>query len=110
VAKFHVGLARRRRGGAFERKVSSSLKPKRATVGAVLLPQFAANGGWATEIDILNAGSASLAVRVDLFKPDGTALTATLNGQSGSSLTNITIPAGGVVTLSPRDSNGDSRF
>jgi hypothetical protein len=78
--------------------------------GAVLLPQFAANGGWATEIVIANTGTSSMTVRVDLFKTDGTALTATLNGQSASSFTNITIPVGGVTTLAPRDTNGDSRF
>ena len=78
--------------------------------GAVLLPQFAANGGWATEIVIANTGTSSITVRLDLFKGDGTALVAKLNGQSGNSFTNITIPAGGVTSLAPRDSNGESRF
>lgn len=78
--------------------------------GAVLLPQFAAGGGWATEIVIANAGTSAETVRVDLFKPDGTPLTAKLNGESKSSFTDITIPAGGVTTLAPRDSDGDSRF
>src|SRR6185436_1667384 len=52
--------------------------------GAILLPQFAAGGGWATELVLANTGSAALTVRVDLFKQDGTALTATLNGQTAS--------------------------
>jgi hypothetical protein len=47
---------------------------------------------------------------VDLFKPDGTPLSATLNRQTAISFTDLTIPAGGVLTLSPRDNNGDSRF
>jgi len=78
--------------------------------GAVLLPQFAANGGWATQIVIVNSGASSATVRVDLFKPDGTPLTASLNNQTASSFTNISIPAGGVATLAPRDSRGDDDF
>jgi hypothetical protein len=76
----------------------------------VLLPQFAAGGGWASEINITNTGTLPLTVRVDLFKQDGTPLTTRLNGQSGSSFVNLAVPAGGVVILSPRDANGDSRF
>jgi hypothetical protein len=78
--------------------------------GAVLLPQFAAGGGWATELVLMNSGTSSLNVRVDLFKSDGTPLTASLNGQTGSSFTNLTIPAGGVLALAPRDRNGDDDF
>jgi chitodextrinase len=78
--------------------------------GAVLLPQFAAGGGWATELVLLNTGTSSLTVRVDLFRPDGTPLTAALNHQTGSSFTNLTIPAGGILTLAPRDRNGDDDF
>lgn len=78
--------------------------------GAILLPQFAAGGGWSTELVIANTGTTSMTVRVDLFKGDGTPLSTTLNGQTGSSFTNLTIPAGGVLTLAPRDSNGDDDF
>jgi hypothetical protein len=78
--------------------------------GAVLLPQFAAGGGWATEIVIGNTSGSSMTVRLDLFKSDGTPLTAKLNGESKSSFTGLTIAPGGVVILSPRDTNGDSRF
>jgi hypothetical protein len=78
--------------------------------GAVLLPQFAAGGGWATELVLSNTGTTALSVRVDLFKQDGTPLTTSLNGQTASSFTNITIPAGGVVVLAPRDMDGDDDF
>jgi hypothetical protein len=78
--------------------------------GAVLLPQFAADGGWATELALTNVSTSSLKVRVDLFKQDGTPLSATLNGQTASSFTNLMIPAGGVLVLVPRDSNGDDDF
>ena len=70
----------------------------------------AAGGGWATEIVAGNAGTSSLTVRVDLFKDDGTPFTTTLDGRRASSFTNLTIPAGGVLTLAPRDRNGDDDF
>jgi hypothetical protein len=78
--------------------------------GAVLVPQFAAGGGWATEIVIGNTGAGSLTVRVDLFKDDGTPLTTTLNGLRASSFMNLTIPPSGVLALAPRDRNGDDDF
>lgn len=78
--------------------------------GAVLLPQFAAGGGWATELVLVNSNTGPMTVRVDLFKQDGTALTTSLNGTKGSSFTGINIPAGGVVILAPRDRDGDDDF
>jgi hypothetical protein len=78
--------------------------------GSVLLPQFAANGGWATELVLINSGTSGLTVRVDLFKQDGTPLSTALNGQTNSSFTNISIPAGGVVVLAPRNGKGDDDF
>jgi len=78
--------------------------------GAVLLPQFVVGGGWATEIVMVNTGTVNLTVRVDLFNGNGSPLSATLNGQTASSFTNLSIPAGGVLTLAPRDQNGDDDF
>jgi hypothetical protein len=77
---------------------------------AVILAQFAAGGGWASEIILANFGLAPLTVRVDLFASDGTPLTTTLNGQTGSSFQGITIPVGGVATLAPLNQDGDSDF
>jgi hypothetical protein len=74
---------------------------------AVILPQFATGGGWATEIILANTGTSALTVRVDLFGQDGLPLVATLNGQTGSSFANITIPAGGVIVL---ESEGNDDF
>jgi hypothetical protein len=79
-------------------------------LGAVLLPQFAAGGRWATEIVITNTNTTTSTVRVDLFKQDGTPLTTGLNGQTASSFTNLTIPAGGVLVLAPRNRIGDDDF
>ena len=39
---------------------------------AVLLPQFAAGGGWTTEVVLVNTATTSITARVDLFKADGT--------------------------------------
>jgi len=63
-----------------------------------------------TEVVIANTGTNSVTVRVDLFTQDGTPLTAALNGQTASSFTNLVIPAGGVLTMAPRNTNGDSDF
>jgi hypothetical protein len=78
--------------------------------GAILLPEFAAGGGWATELVLVNSGSGPMWVRVDLFKEDGTPLTTSLNGHSASSFTGIIIPAGGVMVLAPRNPLGDDDF
>jgi len=78
--------------------------------GAILLPQFAAGGGWVTELVLANTGPTNLTVRVDLFNADGTPLSAALNGQTANSFTNVVIPAGGVVVLAPRNTNVDDDF
>ncbi len=77
---------------------------------AVILPQFATGGGWATEIVIANSGSTELVVRVDLFAQNGGPLTATLNGQSKSTFDDVHVPAGGVVVLAPRVNGDDDEF
>lgn len=77
---------------------------------AVLLPHFASGGGWASEIVIANTGSASITVRVDLFKQDGSAYSVKLDGETKSSFTDIAIPAGGVHVLTQQDNNGNSPF
>jgi hypothetical protein len=76
---------------------------------SVLLPQFVSGGGWVSQIVVGNNGTTSLSVRVDLFKEDGTHLSAQLNGTTASTF-NLTIPGGGVATLAPRNSLGDDDF
>ena len=78
--------------------------------GAVLLPQFAVGGGWASEIVMENTATGSQTVRVDLFNSAGTPLVTSLNNQTSSSFTNLIIPAGGVLVLAPRNTTGDSVF
>jgi hypothetical protein len=77
--------------------------------GAVLLPQFAAGGGWATELVIVNGTTSELDARVDLFKQDGTPLTTALNGTTASTF-NVIIKPNGVFVLAPRDNDGDDDF
>jgi hypothetical protein len=89
-----------------------TIKPNVGGAGAILLPDFVSGGGYATELIMMNTNATgSLTVRVDLFKADGTPMTATLNGTTASSFTTLApIPAGGVLTLAPRDKNGDDDF
>lgn len=112
-----VGL--RFRGVNFSTLPATILAPRspvpviRAGVGgpaAVILAHFAAGGGWASEIVLANTSTSALTVRVDLIGSDGLPLVAELNGQSNSSFVNIPIPAGGVVILAPRNSEGDDDF
>jgi len=76
----------------------------------VLLPQFAANDLWASEIIVMNNSPVPLTVRIDLFKQDGTPLVTTLNHQTGSSFQNLVITPGGIIRFAPRDANVDSDF
>lgn len=77
---------------------------------ALILSHFVAGGGWESQIVMRNSSSSAMTVRVDLFRQDGTPLTARLNRTSGSSFISLTVPANGVLVLSPRDANGDDRF
>jgi hypothetical protein len=78
--------------------------------GASLLPVFAVDGHWATELVIVNNNTSAVTVRIDLYNEDGSPLTTALNGQTASSITNVVIPARGMVVYAPRDRNGDDDF
>jgi hypothetical protein len=67
--------------------------------GSVLLAQFAAGLGWASEIIISNTGSSAFTARIDFFRQDGTPMVVTMNGQRNSTFTNVPVPAGGVVVF-----------
>jgi len=77
---------------------------------AVLMPQFASDGRWASETIVVNNGTFPLTVRIDLFKQDGTPLTTILNHQAGSSFQNLVIAPGGIIMFSPRNALGYSDF
>jgi hypothetical protein len=72
--------------------------------GAVIFPQFVAGGGWSSDIVLMNSSATTLAVRIDLFRADGTPLTTRFNGTSGSSLPKVSVPAEGAM----RETNDDN--
>jgi hypothetical protein len=76
---------------------------------AVVLPQFAMSGGWATQIALLNKSGTAASGRVDVFDPSGSPMAVQLNGLTQSTF-QYSIPAGGTVVLAPRDANGQSPF
>jgi hypothetical protein len=59
---------------------------------------------------IMNNQAQAMTVRIDLFHSNGTPMVTTLNHQTASSFTNLTIPPGAILMFSPRDVNGDSDF
>jgi hypothetical protein len=71
--------------------------------GSLLLPQFVMGGGWASGIVIANVSNTPQSVRVDFFTSNGFPLSAVLGLLTGSTFSNITIPAGGAVDLGPQD-------
>jgi hypothetical protein len=75
--------------------------------GSIIFPQFAAGGGWATEISLVNSGTSAVTGRIDFFNPDGSPAPLKLNGSLKSTFT-YSIPAGGTLILAPRDLNGQS--
>ncbi len=86
--------------------------PRRGSVGganAVIFPQIAMSGGWATTFGLVNTGGNAISGRIDLFDNSGNAMTVTLNGLTGSTF-NYSIPAHGTFTLAPRDPSGQSPF
>lgn len=70
--------------------------------GGFILPQFAAGGGWNSEIVIVNKGSDTCTVRVDLFSQNGTPLFVTMNGVFKSSF-EVVVHAGGTAVLSSQN-------
>jgi len=74
---------------------------------ALLIPQFAIAGGWATQIALVNNTNATIVGRIDIFDASGSPLAAGLNGETRSTYT-YSIPVGGTFVLAPRDSNGQS--
>jgi hypothetical protein len=86
--------------------------PQPGTIGsalALIVPQFAISGGWATQIALVNNAGSTIVGRVDFFDIDGNPMPVPLNGDTRSTFT-YQIPIGGTFVLAPRDSNGQSPF
>jgi hypothetical protein len=91
---------------------SAANTPLAGTVGganAVIIPQFAMGGGWATQIALVNPTSTVATGRVDIFDASGNPLAVKLNGSTQSTFT-YSIAAGGTLLIAPRDLNGQSPF
>ncbi len=69
--------------------------------GALILPQFASNGGWTTAVVISNAAAVQRTFRVDFFDANGIPMSIQFLNVSAASLTNITLAPFGVVRLTP---------
>jgi len=69
--------------------------------GAIILPQYATKGGWSTQVIIQNPSSTARTIRIDFFDATGAPLQVQFQNGSGSSFTNITIPAFGTLALTP---------
>jgi hypothetical protein len=76
---------------------------------AVILPQFAMEGGWATEIALTNKTNGAAQGRIDIFDASGKPMPVTMNGVTQSTFL-YSIPANGSFLLAPRDVNGQSPF
>jgi hypothetical protein len=76
---------------------------------AVIFPQFAMSGGWATTIGLVNMSSTPIAGRIDIFDPNGNPLPVTWNGAQASSF-NYSIPAKGSALLARAIRTVNHRF
>jgi len=86
--------------------------PQHGAVGgpnAMIFPQFAMSGGWATIFGLVNPTGNVISGRLDLFDPAGNPLVVTLNDVTASTFA-YSIPAHGSFTLAPRDPTGQSPF
>jgi hypothetical protein len=91
---------------------SAAFSPLPGVIGganAVILPQFAMSGGWATQIALVNNTGALASGRVDIVDTSGKPMAVNLNGTSASTFTYSLQPAATFV-LAPRDANGQSPF
>jgi hypothetical protein len=91
---------------------SAANTPLAGTVGgptAMISPQFAMSGGWATQIALVNNNGSTITGRVDVFDSTGTPMPVNLNNAVQSTFT-YSILENGTFILAPRDANGLSPF
>ncbi len=77
--------------------------------GALLIPQLAMGGGWATQIALVNSTGSAVSGRIDVFDTTGNPLAVKLNGSRQSTF-KYYVPANASFVLAPRDENGQSPF
>src|ERR1019366_10066372 len=76
---------------------------------AVVLPQFATGGAWATQLTLTNTTARTINGRVDIFDASGNPMAVKLNGLTQSTFSYV-IPSNGTFVLAPRDATGRSPF
>jgi hypothetical protein len=76
---------------------------------AIILPQFAMAGGWATEIALTNKSSSVAQGQIDIYDSSGNPMSVAMNGVTQSTFL-YSIPPNGSFMLAPRDVNGQSPF
>jgi hypothetical protein len=76
---------------------------------ALILPQFAMSGGWATQLALVNTAGTTATGRIDILDANGNPMAVRLDGLTQSTFT-YSILAGGSFVLVPRDANGQSPF
>jgi hypothetical protein len=75
--------------------------------GASLFPQFAISGGWASQVNLVNTGTAPATGRIDILDSNGNPMAVRLNDAIGSTFTYSLAPGASLI-LAPRDSNGQT--
>jgi hypothetical protein len=83
----------------------SNLNTPLAGAAAVVIPQFAVSGGWATQLTLVNSTAAAISGRVDFFDSNGHPIALPLNGNIQSTFI-YAIPPNGTFILATRDANG----
>ena len=83
--------------------------PPSTSNAAIILPQFAIAGGWATEIALTNKNGSAATGRIDIYDVSGNPIPVTLNGVTQSTFL-YSVPPNGSFMLAPQDVNGQSPF
>jgi hypothetical protein len=83
--------------------------PNQIRQRAVIVPQFAMGGGWASQISIVNPIDAPMSGQVAFFDSNGRPVGVTMNGLTASTF-NFNLPVAGSFLLAPRDANGQTPF
>ena len=76
---------------------------------ALIFPQIAMGGGWATAIELLNNRDETITGRIDVLDTAGNPMSIDLNNAFQYSFV-YSIPAGGAFLLAPRTQNGQPVF
>jgi hypothetical protein len=95
------------RGAATVSNLNTPLAGSTGGPTAVVIPQFALSGGWATQVSLVNSTAAPISGRVDFFGQNGNPIPVPLSGSIQSTFT-YAIPPNGTFILAPRDGNGQT--